>query len=265
MPAPMPPFFGSPNRMSVIIALAKHGACTTEELRVLLGHQTKRSLFRSLGELEELGVVTSYPWNERWPNRQKRPASKFGSTLNVWELDRRHPWIWQIRTFGRRLAIGFSLPGDAEILQVRGVRPERAPTAPWSYRDYKGPTPIPEPFDLFGKWAAHRILMFLAHVGRNGCPITTLVKILGISRFGGMESVNQLEVVGVVRSSLQGTERRLSLNREFCAYNALRQLALRMDRDLGRENEALALARKVDLGIRSLRQHRARQKKKPKN
>ena len=61
MPAPMPPFFGSPNRMSVIIALAKHGACTTEELRVLLGHQTKRSLFRSLGELEELGIVTSYP------------------------------------------------------------------------------------------------------------------------------------------------------------------------------------------------------------
>lgn len=243
-----PSFFSGEGQTQLVVALANHGALTTRELVTLLGWQSRATLHHRAKRLVSLGVIVTYPWADRPRRGGGRKSPQYRNDERVWALDRRHPWFWQIRNFGRRLAIGFPLPGVSRLSNT-AKRTYRGPLEP----AHRMPTK-----SIFGERASDRSFMLLAHLHpwTPGVPIESLSRLLGVSR-GLIVQLRLLERQGVLASEWRVHEHLFRLNTGFYAYRALRALCLRMDRDLGGEYRGIARARKIAIGTKALHTYRA--------
>lgn len=227
--------FGGAAATQVVAALAKYGCLVPLELAALLGWRSPTTVHHRVRRLLKIGVIVKYP-----QFRSSRPPL---TRKVIFALDCRHPWYRQIRTLGRALARGFPLP-HPEVLERREKRPYFGPKSPMH--------PMPTEIvlgDEASDRVAPRVLMLLAHVDcrSKGVPITKLAKLVGASRYGLLDAIRCLERWGVVRSTYVGWERRIELDRSFCAYDALRKICRVMDRDMDREFYGLAMARMSQL------------------
>lgn len=234
-----PPFFGGPGRAQVIAALALHVHLTVPELMKVLGWKSPRTLYRLADHLKAGGLIESF---YRMPAGRGRAVPRTRS----WTLNRRHPWIWEIRRFARRLAKGMGIPGPSH-LGLAKVREYIGP-AP-SLRHAKKNSSLPAGdrstlFPIYAREGSALILLFLPHLGYNsdGIPVSKLARLLGLSRYGVAESLIPLLDWEIVRDQWIGTERLVRLNTGYFCYESLRHMLLRIDRDTGREFQYLASA-----------------------
>ncbi|HEY5257212.1 MAG TPA: hypothetical protein VIJ12_02430 [Candidatus Baltobacteraceae bacterium] len=220
---------------------------TANEMRATLGWKHARSLYR-LAELAELGLITSYPC-ERAPSQRRRlnNGSTFAKELTpnrtkLWALDARHPWRWEIRAFARRLGKAMDLPGIGRTKK----REYRGPTS--AERPLKAIPPSSPPraiFPVYGQSITSRVLMFLPHLGwySNGISALDLALLLGTSRSPTALAIRYLEAWGIVQVAQTSQTLRIRLNTKYYAYESLKGLLLRIDRDTGAEFKALGRAR----------------------
>lgn len=256
---PFPSFFGGPARAEIICALALHVQLTVSELLKVLGWKSPRTLYRLAVSLNEAGLVERF----RAPSGRSGSRGRWHGRL-LWALDRRNPWIWEIRAFARRLAKAMAIPGPAHI----GLAKKRdyiGPAPALGHSKKKSPlarTPQKLSFPIYGQKGCTLILMFLPHLGyySNGVPVRKLARLLGLSRYGVTESLNLLLDWEIIKDQWVGNEHLVKLNTRYLPYESLRKLLLRIDRDTGREFQYLASAYTRSIGKQKLRRYWAKKR-----
>jgi DNA-binding transcriptional ArsR family regulator len=223
---------------AIAMALTVCGALTISELQAALelerSHITKRLI-----AMRRKNIVVSYKWGGNGHIAGAKIPPNWKILALMWALDIRHPLYFRIRHAMRNLTHSFPLPGK-EALR-------------WP-RHYNGPrVPIEnvtrDKMLIFGEEPQARLIMFLSHA--NDVPIETISKLLGLSR-GTMGTVDVLTRWGIIKSRYVRNERRISLDRTFCAYRSLRELACAIDKATGGEYAALAWSRVILLDRKRL-------------
>lgn len=234
-----PPFFGGPARAQIISALALHVYLTVPELLKVLGLKSPRTLYRHAGELKVAGLIESF---------YRKPPGKYCSVprFQVWTLNRRHPWIYEIRAFARRLAKGMGIPGPSH-LGLAKVRAYIGPAPQLGRAKKNAPLRQADRNDLFRIYARKEndlILLLLPHFSfySDGIPVRKLARLLGLSRSGTGKALDGLLEWEIIRQVWRGSERLVKLNRKFYCYQSLFNLLVRIDRDTGREFQYLVNA-----------------------
>ncbi len=106
------------------------------------------------------------------------------------------------------------------------------------------------------------MLMFLIHLGwySDGVPVRQMARLLGINHRVAAQAVKTLSRWRLVRTKWLGCEHLISLNQHFYAYESLKRLMIRIDRDTGREYQALARIRTSRLLSKKITEVRKRKK-----
>lgn len=235
-----PPLIGSsPVQTALVMAFAAYGSCTITELCELLELE-RTNITKRLRELEHKHIVTKRHWagNAYIKYGATRSSDTWMSREYIWDLDRRHPLFRKLFTLGRRLRRSFPLPSTTRTYFRK-------------YSRYRGPRGAQfqlssDEYYVFGQDPKGWLLMFLART-EKGVPIETAGKMLGRGAATIQSTVRLWEQWGIVRSERRSTERLLSLDKSFCAYNVLRRLAREIDRATGGEFKALSHLRKIGL------------------
>lgn len=252
--ASFPPFFGGPGRAQVIAALALHVHLTVPELLKVLGRKSPRTLYHLADDLKAGGLIESF---HRRPSGRGRSVPRTQS----WTLNRRHPWIWEIRRFARRLAKGMGIPGPSH-LGLTKVRAYIGPAPSLRHAKKNSSLRRADRDDLFPIYGGHNasdlILLFLPHLGyySEGVPVRKLARLLGLSRYGTSHALNALLEWGIIRQNWRGSERLVHLNPRYFCYESLKRMLLRIDQETGREFQYLASAYTRGIGARKIRAHR---------
>lgn len=224
--------------------IAAHSELTHLEMRALCDTRSAQAMLVSLYTLRDMGLVVSYRWERRRRPDDRRRRVLHDPHEKRWSLNRSHPWIWEIRAFARALAVEIDVPGQAKI-GLKKRRQYRGPGLILGHNKAKSPVAKGSPkviFPICRGTGMTRILMLLAHQGyySRGMPLGRMTRLLGLSMYGALRSVNALEGWGVVRSTWMGRERFVRHNEKYRPWNSLKLLLLRIDTDTGSSYGALA-------------------------
>ena len=235
---------------AIVIAFAKHGCLTVDEISALLDlertHITKR-----LAKMRTIGIATSFAWGGNNFLKGGTKPPNWISRTRMWMLDRRYPVYKKVRALGRALAKSFPPPGT-----IQGTYR--------TFRRTRDLDPFPSQPNLYclGNSRRGRILMILAR-GR-GLPIHTLAKLLGCSR-DAYGSIEGLVTFGVLQKKWADNDLRehvIMLNAQFPGYWGLVYLAWAIDRATGNEFRSLSRARRAEVNYKRLSKINARRAKR---
>ena len=223
----LPPFFGGPFRVGVIMALAQYGALRLGQIEFVLGKTIhNRATHDAVKVLDAFGIVT------------RKIHSK---VYVVVDLDVRHPAYNEIKAFGLALFRHYL---------------KKSPQSKAPYERYPAVRPPgrlnPKKLDmhLLGDDPPFRFLHLLAE--GDWFPANVMVRWNRASRgaYGEGGSIDYLRKLGIVKTQPRGQNLFVRLDPKWFAYKELRALLLRLNQHLTEYKGMATLYRqKRDLGL----------------